>query len=130
MYTVKEVAELLDLTKHTIRYYSDKGLVPNIQRDKNNNRLFNEESINWLTGIKCLKECGMSIESIKDYIDLCLGGDSTVQARYDIILEQRAAAEIQLEKAKKRLKYMEEKVSHYHDIINNIIPDNTNPSKW
>lgn len=130
MYTVKEVAEFLDLSKHTIRYYSDKGLVPNVQRDKNNKRLFNEESINWLTVIKCLKECGMSIESIKNYIDLCLDGDSTVLARYDIVLEQKAAAETQLEKAKKRLRYMEEKVSHYQEIISNIIPDNTNPSKW
>lgn len=72
MYTVKEIAELLDLTSHTVRYYSDKGLVPNEQRDKNNNRLFDDESINWLTGVKYLKQCGMSVEDIKTYVDLCL----------------------------------------------------------
>lgn len=47
MYSVKEVAKLLDLTEHTVRYYTDKGLVPNIKRDKNNNRLFDDKSINW-----------------------------------------------------------------------------------
>ena len=40
MYTVKEISELLDMTEHTIRYYTDMGLVPSIKRDKNGNRLF------------------------------------------------------------------------------------------
>ncbi len=56
MYTVKEVAKLLDLTEHTVRYYTDKGLVPSLQRDKNNNRLFDQQSINWLRGAKHLKQ--------------------------------------------------------------------------
>lgn len=34
MYTVKDVAKLLDLTEHTVRFYTDKGLVPSLQRDK------------------------------------------------------------------------------------------------
>ncbi|SHK05268.1 MerR family transcriptional regulator [Propionispora hippei] len=65
MYTVKEVAEKLCLTEHTVRFYTDKGLVPSLQRDKNNNRFFDEDSIDWLICVKCLKECGMSIDSIK-----------------------------------------------------------------
>ena len=78
MYSVKETAEIVGLTEHTIRFYTDKGLVPNVTRDRNNNRLFDEESINWLTGVKYLKEGGMSIEAIKDYVDLCLEGNSTI----------------------------------------------------
>lgn len=130
MYTVKDVAKLLDLTEHTVRYYTDKGLVPNVQRDSNNIRLFNDESINWLTGVKYLKQCGMSVEAIKTYVDLCLEGDLTIQARYEIIVEQKAAALAQLEEARLRVKYMEDKVKHYHDIINHVIPDDTNPGKW
>jgi DNA-binding transcriptional MerR regulator len=130
MYTVKEVSELLKLTEHTVRYYTDKGLVPSLKRDKNNNRLFDEESVNWLIGIKYLKQCGMSVEDIKTYIDLCLKGDSTIQERYDIILKHKAVAISQLEEAKQRVKYMEEKANHYLDIINGLIPDNTNPGKW
>ncbi|MEK4058211.1 MULTISPECIES: MerR family transcriptional regulator [Paenibacillus] len=130
MYTVKEVAVLLDLTEHTVRYYSDKGLVPNVQRDKNNNRLFDEESLNWLTGIKYLKQSGMSLGDIKTYVDLCLVGDSTIQERYQIIVKYKAAAMEQLEEAKRRAKYMEDKANHYHDIIKHLIPDDTNPGKW
>lgn len=130
MYTVKEVAKLLDLTEHTIRYYTDKGLVPSVQRDKNNNRLFDEESINWLTGVKYLKQCGMSVEDIKTYVELCLEGDSTIEERHEIILKQKAIALAQLEEAKQRAKYMEDKANHYLNIINGVIPDDTNPGKW
>ncbi|NGY84990.1 MerR family transcriptional regulator [Bacillus megaterium] len=130
MYTVKEVAKLLDLTEHTVRYYTDKGLVPNLQRDKNNNRLFDEQSINWLKGAKHLKQSGMSVEAIKSYVDLCLEGESTIQQRYEILLEQKATALAQLEQAKLIVKFMEEKVNHYRDIINHVIPDDMNPGKW
>ncbi|KAB2331721.1 MerR family transcriptional regulator [Bacillus mesophilum] len=130
MYTVKEVSKLLDLTEHTVRFYSDKGLVPSLQRDKNNNRLFDQESINWLIGVKFLKQCGMSVEDIKSYVDLCLEGNSTIQERYEIILKQKEIAQVQLEEAKRTVKYMEEKASHYFDIINGLMPDDTNPGDW
>ena len=64
MYTVKEAAKQLGFTEHTIRFYTDKGLVPSVIRDKNNCRLFTEESMNWLIGIKHLKECGMTLDAI------------------------------------------------------------------
>jgi DNA-binding transcriptional MerR regulator len=127
---VKEVANLLELTEHTVRFYTDKGLVPSVQRDKNNNRLFDEESINWLTGVKYLKQCGMTVEDIKTYVDLCLKGDSTIQERYEIILKQKEIAQTQLEEAKQRAKYMEEKANHYLDIINGVVPDDMNPGEW
>lgn len=130
MHTVKEVARLLDLTEHTVRFYTDKGLVPSLRRDKNNNRLFDDESIDWLRGVKYLKQCGMSVEDIKTYVDLCLEGDSTIQERYNLILLQKEVALAQLEEAKQRVTYMEEKSKHYLNIINHIIPDDTNPKEW
>ncbi|MEM1505774.1 MerR family transcriptional regulator [Domibacillus sp. 8LH] len=130
MYTVKEAARLLDLTEHSVRYYTDKGLVPSVQRDKNNIRLFDDESINWLRGVKNLRQAGMSVEAVKAYIDLCLEGDATIPQRYEIILEQKAVALAQLEEAKRIAKFMEDKASHYLDIINQVVSDDMNPGKW
>ncbi|MER2263460.1 MAG: MerR family transcriptional regulator [Psychrobacillus sp.] len=130
MYTVKEVSKLLDLTEHTVRFYTDKGLVPSVQRDKNNNRLFDQESINWLIGVRFLKQCGMSVEDIKSYVDLCLEGNSTIQERYEIILKQKVIAQAQLEEVTRTVKYMEEKANHYLKIIKGVIPDDTNPGNW
>lgn len=130
MYTVKEVAELLDLTVHTIRFYTDKGLVPGLQRDKNNNRIFNDDSIHWLTGAKNLKKCGMSVEDIKKYVDLCLEGDATIEERYEIIRKQKEAVLAQLEEVKFMAEFITNKEEHYRDIINQVIPDDTNPAYW
>ncbi len=48
--------------------------------------------MNWLIGIKHLKECGMTLDAIKTYIELCLQGDSTIETRYHIILKQKEIA--------------------------------------
>ncbi|GAA0137470.1 hypothetical protein YSY43_43110 [Paenibacillus sp. YSY-4.3] len=130
MHSVKEVAKLLNLTEHTIRFYTDKGLVPSLQRDKNNNRIFNDDSIKWLVGAKNLKKCGMSVEDIKKYVDLCLDGDSSIRERYEIILRQKEAVLAQLEEVKLMAEFITNKENHYRDIINNLTPDNTNPAKW
>jgi len=126
VYTVKEVAQKINLTEHTIRFYTDKGLVPNVQRDKNNTRLFDEESLKWLIRVKYLKDCGMSIKDIKHYVNLYLEGDSTILSRYKIILKHKEIAVKQLEEAKKRVKYMEGKVNRYLAIIKPDILEDTN----
>lgn len=130
MYTVKEIAKLLDMTVHTVRYYTDMGLVPTLQRDKNGNRLFDEQSKNWLAGIKNLRRSGMSIRAVKEYVNLCLQGESTIPTRYEIILEQKKQLEEQLKEVNERYQYMLYKVKWYQDIMNHRIPDNSNPGEW
>jgi DNA-binding transcriptional MerR regulator len=130
MYTVKEVAKLLDMTEHTVRYYTDMGLVPTLKRDKNENRLFDEGSVNWLIGIKNLRGSGMSIQSVKDYVNLCLQGESTLKTRYEIILEQKNQLEEQLREMNERYQYIEQKAKWYENIINDVIPDTSNPGTW
>lgn len=79
-YTVKQIADLMGMSEHTIRYYTDLNLLP-VKRDSGNRRIFDEESVNWLMGIKCLRGCGMSIEDIKRYGDLCLQEGDTLYER-------------------------------------------------
>lgn len=128
MYTVKEVAKLLDLTEHTVRFYTDKGLVPSIQRDKNNNRLFNDASVHWLTGAKRLKKSGMSVDDIKKYVDLCLEDESTVEERYAMIQKQKEVVFAQLEEVKSMAEYITKQEKHCRDIIEHVIPDDSNPA--
>ena len=126
-YTVKQISEIMQMSEHTIRYYTDRNLLP-IKRDPANRRIFDEESINWLMGIKCLKGCGMSIEDIKKYGDLCLIGDETLIERREIMKKQLEIAKQNLENAKKILEYVKKKVAHYDDVIAGKIADDTNPN--
>lgn len=129
MYTVKQVAEKLNITIHTVRYYTDQNLIPGVVRDKNNNRMFDDEALGWVMGCVFLKEGGMSIKQIRKYIDLCLEGDSTIFERYEIIVQQHEQALKKLEEAQKTVEYMENKVSYYEKLLetNN---DDMNPATW
>jgi len=122
---------MFDVTEHTLRFYTDKGLLL-CERDGGNRRVFNEESVNWMQGIKCLKGCGASIEDIQEYCRLCLLEESeeNLRARYAIILKQRDEAYKRLEEAKATTKYMDEKVAHYEAILAGQAPDDMNPKKW
>ncbi|MDO4536331.1 MAG: MerR family transcriptional regulator, partial [Clostridium perfringens] len=103
MYTVKEVAKILNLTEHTIRYYANNGLIPTLKRDKNNIRLFDEDSVNWISFVRHLKNCGMSIKEVKEFVDLWVQGNSTVPIRYEIILEQKEKTKEELTEVQNRL---------------------------
>lgn len=131
IYTLKQFAEMFNTTEHTIRYYTDINLLP-CQRDKGNRRIFNEESVNWMQGIACLKGCGASIEDIKEYCDLCRMPESgeTLYARYQIILRQWEQAYKRIEEANATAAYMDEKLQHYEQILSGLIPDDSNPEYW
>ena len=94
--------------------------------------MFDEESVNWMQGITCLKGCGASIEVIKKYCRLCLLPESreNLEARYKIIVSQREQAYRRIEEAKAAVAYIDEKVRHYEDILAGKTPDDSNPADW
>lgn len=130
-YTIKQFAQMFHTTEHTIRYYTDIGLLP-CQRDGGKRRVFDEESVNWMQGIVCLKGCGASIEDIKEYCRLCRLEESeeNLKARYHIFLKQRDGAYKRLREAQSTVDYMEQKVKHYEDILSGNVSDDSNPKNW
>lgn len=117
MYTVKEIAKKFGLTPYTVRYYTDLGLVPPVKRDKNNNRLFGEDSFEWFETIIHLKKCGMTMNDIKKYVDLCEKGNSTLQERYDYLMKYKNYADEQLKDAKVQAEFMKNKLAIYEKWI-------------
>lgn len=130
-YTVKEFAEMFHTTEHTVRYYTDIGLLP-CKRDGGNHRIFDETAVNWMKGITCLKNCGMPMKDIKKYFDLCQLEESeeNLLARYRIIARQHDAAHKKVAEAQAAADYIDFKLKHYEEILAGRIPDNTNPANW
>ena len=81
MFTMKDVCKQVEMPYETLKFYCNEGLVPNVQRDKNNYRIFDEKNVAWIKSLVCLKNCGMSIQEMKEYLDLCLSGPSTIPER-------------------------------------------------
>ncbi|AZV43289.1 MerR family transcriptional regulator [Peribacillus asahii] len=112
-YSISEVAKELNLTVYTLRYYDKEGLMPFVERTPSGTRLFKESDIGALKVIECLKATGMPIKEIKNFIDWCSDGDSTLQKRYDMFIERKALVEAQMEELKKTIELIEHKCSYY-----------------
>ena len=87
--TIAEVSKKYDLTADTIRYYEKIGLIPTIPRTEKEIRNFDEESCNWIEFIKCMRNAGMEIEALLEYVNLFKQGKTTVKARKRLLEEQR-----------------------------------------
>lgn len=117
MYTVKEVAELLGVSVHTVRYYDDKGLIPGTKRNAANQRLFDDMEVEWLFVSLTLKNMGLSLKDVKHYIDLYQQGDSTLPERYKLMTEQKEKTLREMEELKIRLAVLDRKIDHYGKLL-------------
>ncbi|GAX00533.1 MerR family transcriptional regulator [Secundilactobacillus silagei] len=127
---VKDVAKLLNITAYTVRYYTDQGLVPAVKRNAQNQRLFDEDAVNWLRMDLCFRNTGMSIKQLKKYVSMCLEGESTITERYQIVLAQQQDAKRQLEAAQQRMKFLNQKVQMYQEDLADHDSDRLNPETW
>lgn len=113
MYTVKEVAELLHVNPHTIRYYTNQNLTPRLHRNENGVRLFDEIDLQYLQITIYLRRCGMSIQDIRKYFVLAEEGDDTVQERYQMLLQQQEKLNQQLQQLSQSQDYISHKLELY-----------------
>ncbi len=127
MYTIKEVAEKIDISEHTLRFWAKSGFFPFLTRNDNNVRMFSENDLNWVRIVKCLRSVGTQTKDVKRYIDLCIIGDSTIKERYQIILDTKTKALEQMNELKKQLELLDYKENFYKNLIKNHLEDVWNP---
>ncbi|APB75865.1 MULTISPECIES: MerR family transcriptional regulator [Paenibacillus] len=116
-YSISEVAKKLDLTVYTLRYYDKEGLMPFVERTTSGTRLFKDSDIDFLKIIQCLKLTGVSIKDIKDFVEWCSEGDSTLKQRYDMFTERKAIVEGQMEELRRTMEVFEHKCSYYETAL-------------
>lgn len=84
-----QVCKEAGMTYQTLKFYCNEGLIPNVKRDQNNRRIFDDHNVAWIKSLGCLKNCGMSIQDMKTYLELCLKGPATIPERKQILSEKR-----------------------------------------
>ena len=87
--TIAEVSKKYDISQDTLRYYERIGLIPAVPRTKGGIRDYDEVSCGWIELMKCMRAAGVQIEALIEYVALFQQGDSTVDARKAILIEQR-----------------------------------------
>ena len=113
LYTIGDAAAELGMPASTIRFYEKNGLIPNQQRSSDGRRLFDEDDLEWMRFVERLKVSGMPIKEIREYIQLYLAGDSTIEERRRIVYERRDAIDAQLEELKLARDFIDYKCWYY-----------------
>ena len=116
MYTMKEVCQIIGWSYETLKYYCKEGLIPNVKRDKNNYRVFDENNIEWIKGLQCLKKCGMSLKDMRQYLDYCMQGPVSIPERVDMLNVTKEDLERRLSEIQESLDYIEQKKELYRDM--------------
>lgn len=117
MYSMKETCQMVDMSYQTLKFYCNEGLIPNVERDKNNYRIFDDNNISWIKSLSCLKGCGMSISEMKVYLELCLKGESSIPERKTILEEKRKSLLAEIDKLQKSIDYIDWKQQFYDDVL-------------
>ncbi|MGW5721854.1 MerR family transcriptional regulator [Amycolatopsis sp. NPDC003865] len=82
------IAEMLDLSPHTLRYYERAGLV-DVGRDSNGYRVYDAAAVRRLVFLTRMRLSGMPMRDLQHYIALVDAGDDTVPERLDLLIEHR-----------------------------------------
>lgn len=117
MYSMKETCEKVGMSYQTLKFYCNQGLIPNVKRDKNNYRVFDDNNINWIKSLSCLKKCGMGIDEMKSYLELCLQGEPSIPERKDMLEEKRKELELKKQEIENCLSFIDWKQNFYNDVI-------------
>jgi DNA-binding transcriptional MerR regulator len=107
IYTINQASQMTLLSKPTVRYYEDIGLISNIFRDKNNIRLYTDNNIRRLRIIQCMRSSGMGIGLIRHYFDLSNEDVIDLKERYSIILQQEQILMAKKEELEKQLTFIQ-----------------------
>lgn len=121
MFTSKEVCEEVGISYETLKFYCKEGLVPNVKRDKNNYRIFDEKNIAWLKGLQCLKKCGMSIKDMKLYMNYCMEGPSTIPERKEMLNKLNESLVKKINDLNECIHFIENKQAFYDDVLDGKI---------
>ncbi|MFV0466533.1 MAG: MerR family transcriptional regulator [Lachnospiraceae bacterium] len=113
--TIAEVSKKYGLTADTLRYYERIGLLPPVNRGASGNRDYTEADCRWVYFIKCMRNAGLSIELLIEYVDLFQREEDTIEARKNLLLEQRAQIYDRILNLQETLDYLDGKIDGYEN---------------
>ena len=125
-YTMMQVCKETGMTYQALKFYCNEGLVPNVKRDKNNRRVFDERDVAWISSLTCLKKCGMSIQEMKHYLALCLEGERSIPERKMLLAEKREQLLERIRELEDSVDYIDHKQQFYDDVLSGRRPYESN----
>jgi DNA-binding transcriptional MerR regulator len=114
---IAEVSERYGLSTDTLRYYERIGLIPPVNRNGSGIRDYNDLDLRRVDFIKCMRSAGLPVEVLIEYIALVQQGDDTIEARKEILIEQRDLLLARMQEMQKTLDLLNHKIEVYEDAL-------------
>jgi DNA-binding transcriptional MerR regulator len=114
---IAEVSEQFGLSVDTLRYYERVGLIPPVHRNESGIRDYDDLDLRRVDFIKCMRGAGLPVEVLIEYMRLVQQGDSTIEARKEILIEQRDLVAARLEEMQKTLERLNYKIDVYEKAL-------------
>lgn len=111
--TIAQVAERFNVTTDTLRYYEKVGMIPKVSRTSGGIRSYGEVDMNWVEFIICMRSSGISIEVLKEYVELYQLGESTLEERRQLLIKERNAIATRLHTLQTTLDRLDYKIENY-----------------
>ena len=111
--TITEVAKLYDLSADTLRYYERIGIIPSVNRNPNGIRNYTENDCGWVGFAKCMRNAGLPVEVLIEYVTLFQQGEATAEARKEILVEQRDKLVVRIAEMQETLDRLNHKIENY-----------------
>ena len=122
LYSMKAVCQKTGMTYEALKFYCNQGLVPNVKRDANNYRVFDDRDVAWIESLGCLKRCGMSIQEMRDYVALCAQGQKSIPKRKILLEEKREQLLKHMGELEDAVRYIDWKQGFYDDVLSGKTP--------
>lgn len=114
---IAEVSEQYGLSSDTLRYYERVGLIPPVNRNESGIRDYNELDLRRVDFIKCMRSAGLPIEVLVEYVALVQQGDKTIEARKEILKDQRELLVARMKEMQKTLDILDHKIEVYEKAV-------------
>jgi DNA-binding transcriptional MerR regulator len=114
---IGEVSEKYEISPDTLRYYERIGLLPAVNRSDSGIREFSELDLRRVSFIKCMRSAGLPIEVLIEYFKLVQQGDETMDARKEILIEQRKQLLARMKELQETLDLLEYKIEVYENAL-------------
>lgn len=114
---IKKASEISGVSADTIRYYERIGLTPPVKRSSSGIRKFDEEDLKWIKFSRQMRNAGLSIEVLIDYLSLFREGNETVPMRKQLLAEQIEELKRKVSDMNGALSRLEYKLDHYDEHV-------------
>jgi DNA-binding transcriptional MerR regulator len=116
-YTIGQVAKMKHLSISQLRYYDNQGLFPFLKRIEKGDRVFDEDSLKFLDFILCLKNTGMPIKDIKQFVEMSMVGKETNHQRIGMMKQPEVKIHQQIRESEENLIKIQEKIARLESEI-------------